>query len=333
MEKTIGRLLVERVVRKAIKDIKESPERSVRNLVDMALQFSDGRFQHRFFDIAHKMLENEDSGYYRLIRDTAALADSEHIYAFGMNLGYNGCTVGAARIRENEKSLGCNIPWAVLLSADPMNMASYSNAIAEGEELGIYVWGLFPTQDPAALLPLVSSHPDSAFIFFAGSEDIEPAFVDEAAAAENLMIAVRYDENEINEYLALRERGMICSVWYSYGSEDEELISSGDLFLCTQDISPLFTILIPEPGCPENVRKSVYEAVLAARNEQSYHTIPWSLPDDNRQVDRIISEDDCFAYFDAEGNLAGRDKDCNLFSMGLADIFRKAFPKKADISS
>ena len=105
MENTMSRILVTSVVRKALNDMKESPERSTRNLVDMALQFSEGRFQQRFFTSAQTMLKNKNSGYYGLIRNTLARVDTERLFTFGMNLGYNSCTVGARKIRENEKNL------------------------------------------------------------------------------------------------------------------------------------------------------------------------------------------------------------------------------------
>ena len=59
MENSISRMLVEMVVRKALKSIKDDPERGIRNLVDMALQFSsEGRFQRDFFSAAQTMLQN-----------------------------------------------------------------------------------------------------------------------------------------------------------------------------------------------------------------------------------------------------------------------------------
>lgn len=48
MENSVSRILIETTVRQTLKGIQEDPERSIRNLVDMALQFSEGRFQNRF---------------------------------------------------------------------------------------------------------------------------------------------------------------------------------------------------------------------------------------------------------------------------------------------
>ena len=49
MENSLSRILIETTVRQTLKGLQEDPKRSVRNLVDMALQFSEGRFQNRFF--------------------------------------------------------------------------------------------------------------------------------------------------------------------------------------------------------------------------------------------------------------------------------------------
>lgn len=92
MENSVSRILIETTVRQTLKGIQEDPERSIRNLVDMALQFSEGRFQNRFFETAHTLLENEKSAYYGLIYDAVSHIETEHIVRLGMNIGYNSCT-------------------------------------------------------------------------------------------------------------------------------------------------------------------------------------------------------------------------------------------------
>ena len=123
METTMSRLLIEATVRQTLKGLQEDPKRSVRNILDMALQFSRGRFQSRFFETARTMLENENSAYYTLVQDAAAHIETEHLVRFGMNLGYNSCTWGARRIRANEEKLGFNIPWAVTIKSSPRGRA------------------------------------------------------------------------------------------------------------------------------------------------------------------------------------------------------------------
>ena len=73
MENSMSRMMVEIVVRKALKSIKDDPERGIRNLVDMALQFSSEEISKRLFSAAQTMLQNENSPYYGLLRDLVAI--------------------------------------------------------------------------------------------------------------------------------------------------------------------------------------------------------------------------------------------------------------------
>ena len=102
MGNDISRILIETVVRKTLRDMKDSPERSTRNLVDMALHFSSGHFQREFFEMAQEMLQNEHSAYYSLIQDVVSSADTDQLVSFGPNLGYNSFVTGAKTIRDEE---------------------------------------------------------------------------------------------------------------------------------------------------------------------------------------------------------------------------------------
>jgi len=217
MEQSMSRILVGTVVRQALQSIKESPERGIRNLVDMALQFSEGRFQKDFFCTAQTMLQNENSAYYGLVRDTVNYTDIERLYTFGMNLGYNGCTAGARQIRYNEKRLNCNIPWSIALQFDTETLEerqeAYDGLIRDGEELGIYVWMLFGAGGSDKVLQLVGNHPNSAFCMFCVADDLTEAVLEEAAELRNVMLVVRYEEHMADICAVLRTYELPYSVW------------------------------------------------------------------------------------------------------------------------
>lgn len=338
MKKSMSRVLVETVVKKALKSIKDSPERGIRNLVDMGLQFSEGRFQKSFFTVTQTMLQNENSAYYGLVRDVVTYTDMDRLYTFGMNLGYNGCTEGARRIRKNEDEMQCNIPWAISLQIDSQNfdekLDKYNALIQEGESLGIYTWMIFAMDDPQKVLSLAEAHPDSAFCIFCETEKFSAAFLDDAAELYNVMLVIRYEENAADMCATLREMGMLYSVWYQYGQKDTETIINGDLFSSTQQLSPTFTVLVPEQCCPAEVCRLVYQTVKQVRDDQAYRTLVWELHGDNRLIDSIISGDTCSIYFDQNGNLCSWNKkyECehhNLFQSSLSDILKSACPKES----
>jgi len=336
MENSMSRILIETVVRKTLKDMKEDPERSIRKLVDMALNFSEGRFQTNFFQIAQTMLENENSPYYALLRNISSSVDTERLATFGMNLGYNSCTLGAKKIRENEQELGCNIPWTVAFQTEgpqiTEHLSEYHTAVADGEKLGIYAWMLFDQSHPQALIPLIHEHPDSAFFLFCDPDDIDTAFLDSIFDVNNLMLVVRYEETAEALYAQIHDSGLLYSAYYTYAQEDIESITNGDLFYSIQQTHPVFTVLLAQQGCTKPIQNAAYQAVVQARDEQSYQTIPLEFYFDNRLIDKIISDDACSAWFDPCGKLYSRAGEkakvnCNLFDVGLLSSFQSAFSK------
>lgn len=294
MENKMSRILVENIIKHALKNIKDDPERGIRNLIDMALQFSEGRFQQKIFSIAQTMLQNENSSYYDLVRNVVSYIDIDRLYTFGMNLGYNGYTIGAQRIRENEKKLHCHIPWAITMQIDSeyfeRNQQNYHVLLQEGEMLGIYTWILFIAKHPEKVFSLAKNYSDSAFCIFCKAEDISAEFLDEASELYNIMIVIQYEENAAVICDTIRKMGLLYSVWYQYGQKDAKSIINGDLFSSIQQLSPVFTFFLPEYNCSETTKTVVYQAILQARNEQRYHTLLWDLHGDNSLIDSIISD-------------------------------------------
>lgn len=341
MESSTSRIIIETLVKKTLRELRDSPERSVRNLVDMALHFAEGRFQRNFFRAAQTMLQNEHSPYYALIEDTAAHVDPQRIFRFGMNLGYNGCTLGAKTIREIEEKEQYHIPWMLSLSLDPRRYPAqqrrYQTVISQGERLGIYTWLLLPGGRPLEALLLVQEHPDSAFVLFCPPEELTPCLLDGVSQLPNLMLALRYGEDAAEACGLLRKAELMYSVYFPYTREDVESIRNGDLFSAAEQLHPLFTILFADSGCPVPAREAVYQAVKEAREGQLFQTIPWEAACDSSLVDGVISNHACLAGFDWEGQLftleGQKTENCyNLLQNDLPRILKLAFPKTAPAS-
>ena len=56
MGESMNRIMVKTIVKKAIRGIKTDPERTTRNLIDMALNFADSRFRKEFYSSAQSLL-------------------------------------------------------------------------------------------------------------------------------------------------------------------------------------------------------------------------------------------------------------------------------------
>ena len=141
MKKSMNEVMVRTIVKKAIRDFKTDPERTIRNLVDMALQFSDSAFQQQFYSAAQRLLSDEKNGYYDLVKDTITRVNEQTLLTFSMNLGYNGLYLGAKRIRE---TADYHIPWSISLTVGEDALCDRHHILVDqGEELGIHTWHLF----------------------------------------------------------------------------------------------------------------------------------------------------------------------------------------------
>lgn len=338
MEKNINELLIETTVNQAIKRIQNDPERSTRNLVDIGLHFSNGKFQQRFLELLQKMLENEQSAYYRMIPDLMANTDSKRITTFGMNVGYHSCTKGARTIREIEEISNFNIPWCISLDIDGMTYWEhrdyYHQLISDGEALGIYTWIVYTTDDTSQILELAEMFPDSAFLYCCSPMEINNALLDEATSLYNIMFAVLYSDGVENACQLLRDKKFLYSVFYIYDKNDVKYILEGHALEDLEILHPAFSIFMAKHSCPQDIQFDIYNYLHSARLEQNYQTLPYDMVYDTLFVDKIISEDAITIRIDQLGHgcslsdVHPRTNEC-LFEQTLIDFLKIHFPKKS----
>lgn len=334
MAENMNYILVKTLVKKAIHDLKTDPERTVRNLVDMALQFSDSRFQHKFFSTAGKLLSDEHSGYYSLAKDTLAKIEEETLLTVSMNLGYNGLFCGSKYIRQHETEDGYHIPWTVALAVSgSQDQERYHEMIKQGQDLGIHTWQLFSDHSFKACLSLAQAYPNSAFICFCSSGEIGRTILEQATDAKNIIILIPYDAAADVTCSMLREGGFAFGLYYSYGTEDIPAIESGTLIQDMEQLYPAVCVLQPQLPCQSECCERAYKWVKAARLEQQFRTVIWELYADVLLVGEVISEDPCWVGFDGQGQLFSHEGKCenpnwNIYRQDLPEILRQAYPRK-----
>lgn len=328
-----SRIIIKTFVKTALKDADDSPERCTRNLIDMALHFSKGRFQQEFFEMARTMLNNENSPYYPLIEDTLRHMDKEKLIEFGMNLGYNGCTMGAHIVRKIKRTENINVPWLLFLNiaaSDEELLTNYQPIFDQGKELGIYVYFLYTDDDPIKLLPLIKKNPDCAIILMCRSASVTEDFAEAAETVNNMLIGVKYDDNTDSACLVLRDHKLLYSVYRMYTDKDSEEILSGSYARFTEEMHCPFTAVIAESTCSTQISENVYKAVVGARVAQKYRTIPIDLGYDSERVGNIISPPSSVIGFKPDGAIYNLDNDGkpmthNIFKESLRDILKESF--------
>lgn len=335
MNQRISYSLTETIVRKAIKEIKDSPERSLRNLIDMALQFSDGPFQQRFFRIAQTMLRNEQSAYYKMLPDLVRAVETERLVTFGMNLGYTACVEGSKKIRKIEAEEHFNIPWSLSLQIgkDETKQKIYHDIISQGIELGISAWVLYSMESLELINKLIPDFPNCAFLILVTPAQITEDSLAELSSMNHVMIGVQVMPHAEQVCQLLRSRGFLYSLCYFYDSMEIDSILSGDVFSDAEQMHPAFTMLRAKPSCTSEEQKKVFEFITAVRNEQKYKTIPLDLIGDFHLIDSTVSEDACTAGFDLNGQLHTFDQRTyaaseNLFQKSLKELLKTNLSKQ-----
>ncbi len=338
MEQDLTRLLIETAVRRALRQGEESPEREARNLVDLGVNFSQGRFQTRFLSTIQTMLCDETSAYYALVRDVLAHTNQDRLLTFGVNLGYEGCTKGAKIIRQTEQENGFNVPWALTIQLNERTLnedpQAYGRVFSQGAELGVRTYLLFAEGGLQALAPLLRDQEKSAFVLCLPPEQVESALSACLEGVPNVMAAVWWEEGAVSACRRLRDAGILYSVLMQCTEQDRGRIFSGSWLEEVLKVHPASAFLLTASGCTEATQHEIYQYVIDVRERQRHPVLLMDLKQDIMRIDRVLSDDVCLAAFDAEGALhtdAGvfRERECNLFQNDLQEIFRRALKKSA----
>ncbi|MCD8108142.1 MAG: hypothetical protein LUE20_09325 [Oscillospiraceae bacterium] len=319
--------IIEAYVGKKLEAMRDNPDRETRNLVDLALGLSAGRFQKHFLSIAHSMLEDESSPYYVLIHDAIKNVGTANILKFGMNIGYNSFTAGANTIRKLEKERGYNIPWVITFYVDDKSFSEefYAEAIKQGKKLGIYTYVFFCESIPEKLTEIFDDETECAFILFSDAENIGKGILTQASEIKNLMLCVKYSESATEVCEQLRRDKALYSLWYEYVENPmcEKLLNSAD------ELHPIMTFFVKENDDYIGYN-DVYSEVCNLRDTRIAASAPMEFTGTCRMVDEIISDDACIAVFDETGKLISVEnsgRDCNFRNQPLTEIFEMCYPK------
>lgn len=335
MKENINRILIETTVKNTLKSIRESPERSIRRLVDMACNFSGGRFQKDFFEIARQMLKNQDSKYYEWIRDVVLHADLERLAEFGMNLGYNSCTLGADRIRSCQREGGYGIPWLLSFDADRVTgrdrREQYQSVLDQGKRLGIYAFLLRIESGVRDVLSLLENNRDCAFFLSCDPKEVTKELLEEAESVKNFIFILEDGRNLGQVCRLLRKKQFLYALSVSYGEANGmDMIEGQEAQKAVQKHSSVI-IYKAEEGCPAHWQDEVYRYVVKERKDPVEAVVPFEFANDIRFVGEVISEQRCcFAGFDQQGNLYTPEgkkegQQFNCFCTPLEEILKQAF--------
>ena len=329
------RIMIESSVRRALVRAQASPERALRNLIDLAADSSSGAVQRPFFQHVQSLLAHGDGAYFELLRRILTDVDLDHLVTFGMNLGYEGCTKGAERIRQTERERGFNVPWALSLELpeDPAILIDATAAlIDEARGLGIHVFLVYAADRPQHALHLAERFPDCAFFLFARGASIDDETAAAARRVPHVLVSVRSGSECASACERLRRQRLLFGVhaFYPRMRLADEPLPSIERALA---LRPYLVLLAPRPGCSPELTHAMHELVVSLREEQRYPAIVGDVFTDRLAIDLAISSGQCAAGISAQGNLVlpngiVDDISCNAYAYGLAHVLAQMFPKE-----
>lgn len=304
-QETLARTIIETMIRKFFRDIENDPDRSIRNIIDLAINFSKGRFQKEFFQVLQEMLSNEQSAYYELVRNVVADNDHEHLMTFGMNVGFQACTIGANTIRENEDKWNFNIPWTyhLMYGTEGLSCEAAEKIITEGKELGTYIYMLsLKGQICEEHAELLERHRDCAFVLFLSPRTMLEDPIDILKDKENLFVLIKYEPEFMEEATdELQKHHFFFGIYESCKKgQQASLLSAEHLEQIARTRVP-FYVLMPEDPYDYSEDQELHDQVTRIRTQQEYPFVILDYISDIQKIDRIISNDSCAVSFDAEG--------------------------------
>lgn len=338
MGKNIDYILIENSVKKALKDIQDNPKRTIRNLVDYGLEFAKGGFQKQSLQLAQQLLADENCRYYELIRNAVDHVDSKTLLSFGMNVGYNACTMGVKRIRLLEAREQMHIPWCLFLKVkdfDEEHQKQFCRILEEGMELGIYVFVFVVEGQIEPLLGMLSEYKQCAFVLMCRKDCLCDEVLDQVAELHNLMLSVGYEKDIDTTVAEMRKRGLLYGLHAVYGRQELADIESGQFFQSLEPLWPLSVALLADSDVEEKEKARLDQALCTLRITKSYPTFILHLQEDIQRIDEVFSNEGYCVGIDEQGFLMLNRKsiyqaDANAFQRTLKTVLRHCLAKQGN---
>lgn len=331
----LTRAIIKTAVEKGIRYIQDNPKRGVRNLLDLGEYFASGRFQKSFFDLAHEMLDNQDSCYYTMIENAVNNINHDTLTNFGINIGYNSFTYGAGIIRDKEKALDCKIPWVLVFDfrkkvENHLTKEKIFDLINQGKNLGIYSYIILIDKNDIMidLSSIIKDNDDCAFIVFLSPEIINEEFSEKISNITNLCLLVNIDE--LDEHRSnvelLKNYKCMYGGYFCYDCGTYSYITDGAVSYKILSMNSNFAVMIGK----QNIQQPAADADTYIFDSR-YNNSPVFIMDFYEDIDRvnkIISDIVFFLSIDSMGQVYFDDLDnktkLNIGTSSLKEILKCA---------
>ena len=211
-EKTLLENMKSFVAKQILHYLDEDPDKALPNLLSWADKFDKDNLFPSQRAAFHKVIDNPDNNWYRLIKSLWTDLDAGVRKTFFQNFIVNVNLIGFARQEKAMAEHGCNIPWAILMDptsacnlhctgcwaadyGNKLNMSyeTLDDIVRQGTELGTFLYifsGGEPMVRKADILKLCQAHPDCMFLAFTNGTLIDGDFADGMLRVKNFVPAI-----------------------------------------------------------------------------------------------------------------------------------------------
>lgn len=323
----MARAMIEPLVNKVLHDLKNDPERSLRNVVDLILSFPNGRFSNNMFEMLQKMLTNENSAYYTLINKIVSYLDMENLKEFSINAGYNACTSGAKTIRELSRENNCYIPWILLIETDKQHSKQTADIIKQAKELGIYMFAVIDDDVSEETAEIIRVNNECAFVLFTEASSVSDRTIAMFEDIKNVLASIHGTKDELSSATdALRENHKFFAVHDFYDDENCHSVFTEEKLNYFEDYTETFLFCMPTRKCSQETLDYMSSNAKKVRDEQKHSYVMMDVYNDTLTIDKMISGNNFSAIIDVEGNLYSNKEDgtkYNINDMPLLDVLKK----------
>ncbi len=299
-------------------------------MVDLGSHFSKGRFQKRVFSLMQNELVNPSSAYYALATRLTTSVRLENLEQFGLNIGYNSWTHGAAVIRQHEAEHGYNVPWCLILDLTRGVGFDLDDLMRQGERLGIYCYMVFAgdPQRTAALFPIFARHADSAVFLLLPDERLPQVNIENVA---NVMTMLPCGcAGTADGAQALHARACLYGLWARYDEGNAAHILDGSLERLAVALGAPMVFAVPGPDADAQTLDEVHQYAQSAREKKAEAALLVNFFSDIEEIDRVISVEACMLGIASDGTIftaQGPNSNIDVNHVALEDVLMCAMPR------
>jgi hypothetical protein len=326
----LRRAIVRSAVQKGLGEIRQDPKRGIRKLVDLGSHFSRGRFQKRIFAVMQNELVNPSSAYYALATRLISSVKQENLEQFGMNVGYNSWTHGAAVIRQYEAAHGYNVPWCLVLDLTRGLGFDLDDLMRQGEKLGIYSYMIFAgdCQRTSALFPIFAKHGDSAVFLLLPDAQLPQVNLENVRNVMALLPCS--DERTPESAQELHARMCLYGLWARYDGERAPHVLDGSLERLAVALGAPAVFVVPGPEADGETLEAVREYARRSREKKTEAAFLVDFFSAIEEIDRVISVEACMLGIASDGTIftaQGPNDKIDINHISLEDVLLCAMPR------